>query len=223
MLHSFCFKNIIKIIYIIVAFSFIASCSFLNLSRQDRLYHKLSKEDKGNVKYKGHYKIGEDYTIKGKTYKPEAVIRYNKNGVASWYGRKHGFHGKKTANGDIYNKELLTAAHKTLPLPSLVKVKNLQNGKELIVLVNDRGPFAQNREIDMSEKAANLLGFKMQGTAQVNVQYLHKETKEFLAQIGMKKNEGARAKLNSANKKCSINCYIKLVNLRHQRTKTAHF
>ena len=78
-----------------------------------KAYRMLSKDDRGNIKYRGHYKVGKPYKIKGRRYKPREVSRYTRTGVASWYGKRHGFHGKKTANGDIYNKEMLTAAHKT--------------------------------------------------------------------------------------------------------------
>jgi len=178
-------------------------------------YKKLSKEDRGNNHYKGHYKVGDQYAIKNKTYKPTEVTRYNKVGQASWYGKKHGFHGKKTANGDVYNKNLLTAAHRILPLPSLAKVTNLGNGKSVIVLINDRGPFSKDREIDVSEKAAEVLGMKQQGVAKVRVQYLHAESQTFLKTLGLQKKTGSKAKKPLKNKHCSVNCHIKLVNLKY--------
>ena len=95
---------------------------------------------------------------------------YNETGIASWYGPK--FHGKLTANGEIYNQNALTAAHKTLPLPSAVKVTNLENNKSLILRVNDRGPFVNDRIIDLSSKAADLLGLKKKGTGLVRVTIL---------------------------------------------------
>lgn len=198
-----------KIVLFFMLFS-LASCG-------NSYYRKLSKDDPRNLHYKGHYKIGNEYSVKGKTYKPEQVTRYNKVGVASWYGSRDGFHGKKTANGDTYNKHLLTAAHKTLPLPSLVKVTNLHNNKSLIVMVNDRGPFVDGREIDVSEKAASILGFRNQGTAKVRVQYLHSDTQQFLGKLGLQKKHGSRAsKLASNKERCSVNCQIKLVNLKHK-------
>jgi rare lipoprotein A len=178
-------------------------------------FSSLSREDRSNTKYKGHFKVGEKYTIKGKSYKPKKYSKYSKVGKASWYGSKNGFHGKKTANGDLYNKELLTAAHKELPMPCLVKVKNLENGQSLIVLVNDRGPFSHNREIDVSEKAASLLGFKNKGIAQVKIQYLHSETQKMLKTFGLNPQEGYMSKRPLPNKKCSVNCHVKLVNLKY--------
>lgn len=182
-----------------------------------RAYKKLSKEDPRNTHYKGHYKVGSKYKIKNKTYKPKEVSRYNKVGVASWYGDRYGFHGHVTANGDVFNKNLLTAAHRTLQLPSLVKVKNLENNRSIIVLVNDRGPYANNREIDLSERAATILGMKKKGTAKVRVQYLHAESKELLKTLGLEKRHGSTAKVPLDNDKCSVNCQIKLVNLKHKR------
>lgn len=179
-------------------------------------YSYLSKDDPGNHRYQGHYKLGRAYHVKGEKYTPRAVLRYSRNGLASWYGARYNFHGKKTANGDIFNKEMLTAAHKTLPLPSLVKVTNQKNGRSIIVLVNDRGPFVRNREIDLSERAAEKLGIRQQGVAPVNVRYLHQETQAFLKLLGLEARTNSRAKHKLANKQCTVNCHIKLVNLKYK-------
>ncbi|MEM8771141.1 MAG: septal ring lytic transglycosylase RlpA family protein [Pseudomonadota bacterium] len=117
-----------------------------------------------------HYKIGKPYKINGRWYRPEEDPDYDRTGVASWYGR--GFHGKATANGEIFNMNEMTAAHTTLPLPSLVEVENLENGRRTLVRVNDRGPFAKNRIIDLSRQAARTLGFEQQGLARVRVRYV---------------------------------------------------
>jgi rare lipoprotein A len=117
----------------------------------------------------GVYKIGEPYTIQDKIFFPEEDFFYKERGIASWYGEK--FHGKKTANGEIFNMNLLTAAHRTLQLPSLVKVTNINNKKSIILRVNDRGPFAKDRIIDLSKKSAALLGFQKAGTTEVIVEY----------------------------------------------------
>lgn len=101
---------------------------------------------------------------------PEEVSRYDRTGIASWYGEM--FHGRRTANGEIYDMEALTAAHPTLPLPSLVRVTNLQNGRALVVRVNDRGPYVRGRSIDLSWAVASLLQVKVAGTAPVRIQYL---------------------------------------------------
>ncbi len=124
-------------------------------------------------------KVGNPYVINGKTYYPAYDDTYDKIGTASWYGP--GFHGKRTANGEIYDQNALTAAHPTLPMPSIVRVTNLENGKSLIVRINDRGPFKANRIIDMSKKSAQELGFK--GLAKVRVQFLKPETEEYIANL----------------------------------------
>jgi rare lipoprotein A len=118
----------------------------------------------------GSYKVGGPYSMRGKTYVPEAVTHYRAQGIASWYGPR--FHGKQTANGERYDMHALTAAHPTLPLPSLVLVRNLANQRTLIVRVNDRGPFVGNRLIDLSREAAGELGFRRRGTTKVVVEYL---------------------------------------------------
>ena len=118
----------------------------------------------------GHFKVGKPYQINGEWYYPRMVDRYRETGVASWYG--HPFHGRKTANGEVYDMHGMTAAHPTLPLPSIARVTNLENGKSITVSVNDRGPFAKKRLIDLSRRAAWELGFKDQGTAEVEVVYL---------------------------------------------------
>tara|TARA_X000000368_G_C23000072_1_gene698557 strand:+ start:635 stop:1531 length:897 start_codon:yes stop_codon:yes gene_type:complete len=128
------------------------------------------------------YKIGTPYKIKGKWYYPAIDYEYDETGMASWYGP--GFHGKKTANGEIFDQNKITAAHKTLPLPSIVKVTNLENGKVLTsVRVNDRGPFARNRIIDLSKKAANELGFMNKGVARVRVEILEDESRKFANEL----------------------------------------
>lgn len=134
----------------------------------------------GNNQYSGHYKVGKSYKIKSITYKPQEVEHYDKIGVASWYGP--GFHGKKTANGEVFNKRDLTAAHPTLPLPSVVRVINLKNKKSVVVRITDRGPFMKRGEkpriIDLSERAAEILDMKNSGLAKVRVKLLPKTTEE---------------------------------------------
>jgi len=117
-----------------------------------------------------HHKVGKPYKVKGKWYRPAHDPGYNKVGTASWYGRD--FHGRATANGEIYNMNAMTAAHTTLPLPSMVEVTNLENRRRIVVRVNDRGPFASNRIIDLSRAAARRLGFEKKGLAKVRVRFL---------------------------------------------------
>lgn len=118
----------------------------------------------------GMYKVGAPYRLNGQLYVPQEIDSYDKEGIASWYGEM--FHGRRTANGEIYDMEALTAAHPTLPLPSLARVTNLENGRSLVVRVNDRGPYARGRAIDLSWAVASLLQVRAAGTAPVRIQYL---------------------------------------------------
>ena len=120
------------------------------------------------------YKIGSPYEVRGVWYYPERDLNYDETGIASWYGDQ--FAGKPTANGEIFDPNLVSAAHKTLPLPSVVRVTNLENGRTLVVRVNDRGPFVAGRIIDLSREAARRLGSKKNGIARVRVQILRDET-----------------------------------------------
>jgi rare lipoprotein A len=118
----------------------------------------------------GTYRVGKPYTVAGRIYVPEEDPNYRQEGLASWYGDD--FHGRLTANGEVFDMAALTAAHPTLPMPSYARVTNLSNGKSLIVRVNDRGPYHGNRLIDVSNRAAELLEFKGNGVARVRVEYV---------------------------------------------------
>jgi rare lipoprotein A len=118
----------------------------------------------------GTYRVGKPYTVGGRMYVPEEDVNYREEGLASWYGDD--FHGRLTANGEVFDMGSLTAAHPTLPMPCYARVTNLSNGKSLIVRVNDRGPYHGNRLIDVSNKAAELLDFKGNGVAHVRVEYV---------------------------------------------------
>jgi rare lipoprotein A len=120
------------------------------------------------------YKVGKPYKVAGKWYYPSEDYGYTETGYASWYGPN--FHGKPTAIGERFDMYQLSAAHKTLPLPSIVRVTNLENGRTLKLRVNDRGPFVGNRIIDVSKRGAQLLGFEKQGTAKVRVEVLAEES-----------------------------------------------
>ena len=127
-----------------------------------------------NTANAGNFKIGKPYKVEGQWYYPKETYEYTETGIASWYGP--GFQGKKTASGETFDTAELTAAHRTLQMPSLVRVTNLDNGKSVIVRVNDRGPFKRGRVIDVSQKAAELLGFKNHGTAKVKLEVLPEES-----------------------------------------------
>ncbi|MBV6488254.1 MAG: septal ring lytic transglycosylase RlpA family protein [Pseudorhodoplanes sp.] len=118
----------------------------------------------------GTYRVGKPYTIAGRSYTPEENRDYRAEGLASWYGDD--FHGRLTANGEVFDMHAISAAHPTLPMPSYVRVTNLANRRSIIVRVNDRGPYHGNRIIDLSHKTADLLGFKGNGIARVRVEYV---------------------------------------------------
>jgi rare lipoprotein A len=118
----------------------------------------------------GTYRVGKPYIVAGRVYVPEEDVNYREEGLASWYGDD--FHGRLTANGEVFDMASLSAAHPTLPMPCYARVTNLSNGKSLIVRVNDRGPYHGNRVMDVSSRAADLLEFKGNGVARVRVEYV---------------------------------------------------
>lgn len=140
----------------------------------------------------GRYKVGKPYQIGETWYYPKEDYDYDETGIASWYGAK--FHGRRTANGEIYDMNALTAAHRTLPMPSYVRVSNLENGRSLVLKVNDRGPFAKGRIIDISRRGSQLLGFQKQGTAKVRVQILADKSRALAVRM---KNQTELAKAGS--------------------------
>lgn len=120
----------------------------------------------------GREMVGKPYVVGGRTFVPHEGKGYDREGWASWYGSA--FHGRLTANGEVFDRQSIAAAHPTLPLPSYVRVSNQSNGRSLIVRVNDRGPYEYSRLIDLSERAADALGFKRSGTTRVRVEYVGK-------------------------------------------------
>jgi rare lipoprotein A len=129
---------------------------------------------RGGVAQRGTYKIGPSYKIDGVTYTPQEEFNHVETGVASWYGP--GFHGKSTANGERYDQSDRTAAHRTLQMPAIVRVTNLDNGQSTVVRINDRGPFARSRIIDLSRAAAQDLDIVRNGTAHVRIDQLPAES-----------------------------------------------
>jgi rare lipoprotein A len=155
----------------------LANCSAGKYSSVDPKYGVSSSArvvDAGEPVPKGGgvYRIGKPYQIAGRTYVPEENINYRAEGMASWYGDD--FHGRYTANGEVFDMNSISAAHPTLPLPSYVRVTNLKNNKSIVVRVNDRGPYANDRLIDLSVRTAKLLGFHGHGLAKVRVEYVGK-------------------------------------------------
>lgn len=128
------------------------------------------------------YKIGKPYQVNGVWYYPAEDFTYSETGIASWYGEE--FAGRPTASGEIFDPNQVSAAHRTLPLPSIVRVTNLENGRALAVRINDRGPFAHGRIIDLSRKAAQLLGVYNKGTAKVRVEILEEESRAVASAAG---------------------------------------
>ena len=132
----------------------------------------------------GTYKVGNPYAVEGVWYTPREDFAYDETGVASWYGP--GFHAKRTANGDVFDQNALTAAHPTLQMPAKIQVTNLENGRSIALMVNDRGPYKRGRILDVSRRAAQLLGFDGNGTARVRVKVLPEESLQMAALAGRK-------------------------------------
>ncbi len=148
----------------------LAACSGSTPAPETSLSPRVVSKGQPVPRGGGVYKVGKPYRIAGRWYYPKHDPSYDRVGIASWYGAM--FHGRRTANGEVYDMNALTAAHPTMPLPSYAKVTNLANGRTLIVRVNDRGPYKPGRVIDLSRKAARLLGFERRGTARVRVRYV---------------------------------------------------
>lgn len=161
-------KNIFTLVFVILPLA-LAGCA------ETQFGAHIAKNLDNNKASSGRYKIGNPYVIDGQEYTPQENFEYVETGIASWYGP--GFHGKNTANGEVFDSNELTAAHKTLQLPSLVRVTNLDNGRAVVLRVNDRGPYSRGRVIDVSSKAADLLGMKGRGTAKVRVETLPAESR----------------------------------------------
>ena len=172
-----------KFTFFLILLIFLQSCtSGIEVAANLGKKYLIPKDNSFNSP-KPIFKIGQKYIIKGKYYFPKKDLYYNKTGIASWYGPK--FHGKITANGEIYNQHAFTAAHKTLPLPSAVKVTNLENNISVVLRINDRGPFVNDRIIDLSSKAADILDLKRNGTGLVRVSIL-KDESEILEDLAKK-------------------------------------
>lgn len=157
---------------IVLCLSVLSACTELELASHMAKTLPIPDHSKSN----GTFKVGNAYKVKGRWYKPKETYSFTQTGVASWYGPN--FHGKKTANGETFDMYELTAAHKTLQLPSLLRVTNLANGKTIVVRVNDRGPFSNGRILDLSKRSAQLLGFERQGTTRVKIQLLPEESRK---------------------------------------------
>jgi rare lipoprotein A len=129
------------------------------------------------------YMVGQPYEINGRTYYPREDFDYDRTGTASWYGSD--FHGRRTANGETYDMNALTAAHPTLPMPTIARVTNLENGRSVVVRINDRGPFAEDRIIDLSRAGAREIGFENAGLARVRVTVLREASLQLKRAAGV--------------------------------------
>ncbi|WP_375650274.1 septal ring lytic transglycosylase RlpA family protein [Bartonella sp. OT172YNZD] len=183
---TFIIKPTLQLFSMIVISQSLVSCcasQTMNFSIKDSYHNKpinvntsvlpqqiSNKKNQSEEKKRGRAIVGKPYQIKGKWYYPQNDPTYKRVGEASWYGSD--FHGRLTANGEIYDMNLLTAAHPTMPLPSYARVTNLKNGSSIIVRVNDRGPFMKDRIIDLSRQAAAILGYVDRGVADVKVEYI---------------------------------------------------
>ena len=193
-----------SIILIFLLSSFISSCSetsfIINTAKRIT-----------NVDEKPKYKVGNPYKINGQWFYPAVDYNYDEVGIASWYGPN--FHGKKTANGEIFNQNEISAAHKTLPIPSIVTVTNLENNKILEIRINDRGPFVRGRIIDLSKKAAEVLGVLKNGTAKVRVKINEEKSRKIAMDYENYKSFVTKAGISEKIEKKSIdNEDIKLNN-----------
>ena len=177
-------RGLMKFVTLLLPLVMLTACSQIELG--SHLFKKWNGPEEeyapaaGNATLaQGKFKVGKPYSIAGQKYFPRETYDYVETGIASWYGP--GFHANKTASGERYDQNELTAAHRTLQMPSLVRVTNLSNGRSVVVRVNDRGPFAKGRIIDVSGKAAQLLGMVNTGTARVKLELLANESRALAA------------------------------------------
>jgi peptidoglycan lytic transglycosylase len=148
----------------------LANCSAAPVGGEAKYSKRIVEEGEPVPKGGGSYRVGKPYSINGRTYVPQENPNYRVEGVASWYGPD--FHGRLTANGEVYDMHGISAAHTTMPLPSYARVTNLENGRSIVVRVNDRGPYVGDRVIDLSIGTAKALNFYGNGLARVRVEYI---------------------------------------------------
>jgi rare lipoprotein A len=167
-------ESALVLVAITTALATLAGCSRGGSQRQAdtgvSASPRLVREGQTAPRGGGTYKLGKPYQISGRWYVPQDDPNYDRTGLASWYGAD--FHGRKTANGEIFDMNALTAAHPTLPIPSYASVTNPRNGRTILVRINDRGPYAHDRVLDLSRQSARVLGTEAQGIAEVRVRYV---------------------------------------------------
>jgi rare lipoprotein A len=160
--------RIVRVGVLLLAAGTLAACA--SADRTSKYSKRIVEDGEPVPKGGGTYKVGQPYRLNGRIYYPSEDGRYRAEGIASWYGPD--FHGRETANGEVFDMHGISAAHPTLPLPSYARVTNLDNGRSIIVRLNDRGPYAKNRIIDVSIGAAKALDFYGKGLAHVRVEYV---------------------------------------------------
>jgi len=170
--HPFIFPLQIVVSVVLIAGVLSACSSSLSpfASKKPKYSPRVVKLGQQVPKGGGVYKVGNPYQVAGQWFTPRENPSYDKRGIASWYGDE--FHGRQTANGEVFDMYALTAAHPTLPIPSFVQVTNIRNGRSIVVRVNDRGPYKHDRIIDLSKKVAQVLDFYRNGTTPVRVRYM---------------------------------------------------
>jgi len=176
-------KHMLFTIFTVLLLSACSSTEFLANAFKSNIWTTSYEASEELSQSKGSYKVGTPYKVGRVWYYPKADFNLVETGIASWYGPT--FHAKQTANGEVFNQNSLSAAHRTLQMPSFVRVTNLENGKSLVVRVNDRGPFKSGRVIDLSKKAASLLGYIDKGTAKVKLEVMEDESR-FIAEAAMR-------------------------------------
>ena len=188
-------RKIFSLVFVLSVGLILSACSEARYAAHVVKQIPLPGEQQEHV---GYFKVGNTYRIKGRKYYPKETYNKTETGVASWYGPN--FHGKMTANGEIFDQNELTAAHRTLQMPSIIRVTNLRNGRTIILRVNDRGPFAHDRVLDVSKRAAEVLGFKNQGTTKVRIEVLGEASREvaYRAKNGQS-TKGFEVALNQTN------------------------
>jgi rare lipoprotein A len=164
------FREVARMGAVAAASLALAHCSSQLASKESKYSPRVVEDGEPVPKGGGNYSVGKPYSINGRTYVPAENPSYRAEGIASWYGPD--FHGRLTANGEVYDMHAISAAHTTMPLPSYARVTNMDNGRSIIVRVNDRGPYARNRVIDLSIGTAKALDFYGRGLARVRVEYV---------------------------------------------------
>jgi len=176
-----CSRAIRRAAVVVTAAGLLGACSEAQLALHMTKQVEQATGDSAKATH-GVYKVGNPYRVDGVLYTPREDFAYDETGVASWYGP--GFHARRTANGDVFDQNALTAAHPTLQMPSKIQVTNLENGRSIALIVNDRGPYKRGRILDVSRRAAQLLGFDANGTARVRVRVLPEESLQLAALAG---------------------------------------